>query len=224
MYVGVTLHYGDNQQRDLDLPCGIPVGELTLKLGALIQKESFPGPDDHSRSVMTKYVLKHREQDRVLDSALPLSQSGAADGDHLLLLQKAISKGYLSEEAYRRVSGPALVNRMGTVLSLGGSAVVIGRNGIDRVSKVIRVVEPAGGNEELMRTVSRQHALITRWRQEVLIQDLDSRSGSFLNGTEMVPFQQLNLFHGDRITLGSCRLIFIWDWQETVRENVEKRG
>ena len=54
----------------------------------------------------------------------------------------------------------------------------------------------------LEKGVSRRHAKITRQGEEILIEDLGSVNGTFLNGKRLTPYLQHPLTSGDEIQLG----------------------
>jgi len=54
--------------------------------------------------------------------------------------------------------------------------------------------------------VSRRHARLTRQSLTVMVQDLGSVNGTFLNGTRLVPFQPRVLRHDDELVLGRLAL------------------
>jgi hypothetical protein len=58
-------------------------------------------------------------------------------------------------------------------------------------------------------SVSRQHARITLAGGEILIEDLESRNHTELNGQRLVPRQQYSLHHGDVVKLGGVLLIYL---------------
>jgi pSer/pThr/pTyr-binding forkhead associated (FHA) protein len=54
--------------------------------------------------------------------------------------------------------------------------------------------------------VSRRHAVLHRVKRTIMITDLGSRNGTFLNGERLLPQQARIVRHGDQIQLG--RLMF----------------
>jgi predicted component of type VI protein secretion system len=63
------------------------------------------------------------------------------------------------------------------------------------------------------RTVSRHHAILSFVDERWLIEDRGSANGTFVNG-ERVPFGSAHpLRHGDRIGIGSSKLVFSWPAQ-----------
>jgi pSer/pThr/pTyr-binding forkhead associated (FHA) protein len=54
----------------------------------------------------------------------------------------------------------------------------------------------------LEKGVSRRHAKITRQGEEILIEDLGSVNGTFLNGQRLTPYLQHPLVSGDEVQLG----------------------
>ena len=92
------------------------------------------------------------------------------------------------EPALRVVSGPAA----GTEIPFEGNELVLGRG----------EVGPGGLSQD--PEVSRQHARIVRREGRFVLEDLDSRNGTFLNGWQ-IPAPQV-LSSGDRIEVGGSVL------------------
>jgi len=61
--------------------------------------------------------------------------------------------------------------------------------------------------------VSRRHAQITRGEGQVLVEDLGSSNGTFLNGVRLQPGLQHPLQHQDELRFGSLRFQY---WQKEV--------
>lgn len=59
--------------------------------------------------------------------------------------------------------------------------------------------------------VSRRHAQITRSEGQVLLEDLSSSNGTFLNGVRLQPGLQHPLTHQDEVRFGSLRFQY---WKE----------
>jgi transcriptional regulator with GAF, ATPase, and Fis domain len=87
----------------------------------------------------------------------------------------------------------------GNVLLLTGKEISIGRD----PSNVICVDS---------RSVSRRHCLIIRSEDEVLIQDLESLNGTFVND---VPVKERKLGKGDKIAIGDSVFLLVSDDEET---------
>ncbi len=54
--------------------------------------------------------------------------------------------------------------------------------------------------------VSRQHAIVSARNSRMMIRDLNSANGTFLNGGRLEPGQEYRLHHGDTIGLGKMQL------------------
>jgi len=54
--------------------------------------------------------------------------------------------------------------------------------------------------------VSRRHAKLTRQSATIMVQDLDSVNGTYLNGENLLPFQARGLRNEDEIQLGHMQL------------------
>lgn len=54
--------------------------------------------------------------------------------------------------------------------------------------------------------ISRRHAKITRQGEEIMIEDLGSVNGTFLNGKRLTPYLQHPLASGDEIRLGQLSM------------------
>ncbi len=60
------------------------------------------------------------------------------------------------------------------------------------------------------RYVSRKHCAFIHKRQSLLIQDLGSRTGTYVNGERIEPSVALPLKDGDRIRVGKTRLLYLY--------------
>lgn len=58
--------------------------------------------------------------------------------------------------------------------------------------------------------VSRRHAMIIKHNVTLLIQDLRSSNGTFLNGDQLIPHQPMVLRHDDLLQLGKLQLRVIF--------------
>lgn len=101
------------------------------------------------------------------------------------------------------VSGPLKES----IFPLSGAAIPIGRDSSNKLA----ISDPA---------LSRRHCLIYREENEYKIRDLESRNGTFVNGTAIrdVPLQ-----HGDQISVGDSVFILLLrdDTAEPARASVE---
>jgi Nif-specific regulatory protein len=89
------------------------------------------------------------------------------------------------------ISGPAI----GTTFALGNDEVSIGR-------------EPSNAICVNDHSVSRRHCLIKREGESFRIIDLESYNGTFVNE---VPIGEHSLSHGDQISVGTVRFVFLID-------------
>lgn len=58
--------------------------------------------------------------------------------------------------------------------------------------------------------VSRLHAALKKKNQQVVILDLGSANGTYLNGMRLTPEKEYPLQHGNIISLGKLKLQFLW--------------
>jgi serine/threonine-protein kinase len=95
----------------------------------------------------------------------------------------------------------------GAVSFIAASNVVLGRNSSAHV--VVRCVPDNAENDVRSHTVSRQHAQL-EWRGgRAVLNDLGSRSGTFVKGRAVTPNEPVELQNGDEIALGPhVRLAF----------------
>lgn len=63
--------------------------------------------------------------------------------------------------------------------------------------------------------VSRHHLKIQRVGDQILAVDLDSGNHSYLNNTEMVPYQEYVLTHNDHLTLGRLYMNVLFSLPQT---------
>lgn len=89
-----------------------------------------------------------------------------------------------------------------TVLLEGRPEYVIGREGADNETPDVNL-GPHGGRE---RGVSRRHALLRVDRRQLLLTDLESANGTWLNGSQIAPHEPARLESGDQLRLGKFNL------------------
>jgi hypothetical protein len=58
------------------------------------------------------------------------------------------------------------------------------------------------------KSISREHALITRVNRRWFVEDRGSYNGTLLNGTRIPPGSLLPLRHGDRVSIGPLTMIY----------------
>jgi hypothetical protein len=214
MYVGITLRI-NHEQRDLDLPACVPVSVLVDKLVSFFI-QSAPG------SGLVKYVLIHQEGNRIMNTAESLSQSEIVDGDHLNLVSRIIPPGFLTIDDYLEISGPALVCNSGAVASLDRKTVVLGSGDFDRPLSLRGCFIDVGNLDPVHADcVSKTHALIIRNGSAAWILDLGGGNGSHINRERLPGMQRISLIHGDVLTLGKCKLLFVWDYQGVEFEHIK---
>jgi len=63
----------------------------------------------------------------------------------------------------------------------------------------------------LEKGVSRRHAKITHHDDELTIEDIGSVNGTFLNGDQLTPYQQVPINSGDVLQLGALALQVYFD-------------
>ncbi|MEL6309044.1 MAG: FHA domain-containing protein, partial [Chloroflexota bacterium] len=98
-----------------------------------------------------------------------------------------------------RVSGTSSILN----LNAGRQPVVLGRTATNGTSAPDVDLSPFGA---FRQGVSRQHASISANRDFVLLTDLNSSNGTFINGMRLPAAQPVPLQHGDVITLGDFKL------------------
>lgn len=81
--------------------------------------------------------------------------------------------------------------------------VIIGRSDTRFNNKPDIDLEP---HEAYQQGVSRRHALLTLRHSRVVLRDLESSNGTFINGRRLAPDQDYRLEHGDTLTIGKLAL------------------
>lgn len=81
----------------------------------------------------------------------------------------------------------------GTVFSIPDTPAIIGRES----AATLCIPDPS---------VSRRHSQIEREGDQIVLSDLDSLNGTFVND---VPVRRRPLEHGDRVRIGDCRFLFL---------------
>jgi len=123
-----------------------------------------------------------------------------------------ISTGKLRETSQTIASGPTTENlRTGQIALIlpgqsvvleGKSQYVLGREGLENEPPDVNL-SAYGGRE---KGVSRKHALLRVDRRQLLLIDLGSSNGTWLNGAQLTANQPIRLESGDEIRLGKLPL------------------
>ncbi len=66
------------------------------------------------------------------------------------------------------------------------------------------------GDLPMAGSVSRRHARLVRGGQEVLLEDLGSANGTYVNGERLIQGVQKPVFENDEIRFGAERFVFHW--------------
>ncbi len=66
------------------------------------------------------------------------------------------------------------------------------------------------GSLPLAGSISRRHARLVRGGEEVLLEDLGSANGTFVNGERLVQGVQKPVFENDEVRFGAERFLFHW--------------
>jgi CheY-like chemotaxis protein len=72
--------------------------------------------------------------------------------------------------------------------------------------------------------VSRQHASISATRDFVLLTDLGSSNGTYINGMRLTAHQAVPLKHGDTVMLGDLQLQLLFNVMSTIADNKTANG
>jgi len=94
-------------------------------------------------------------------------------------------------------------------LTLGERPFYIGRYDI---SKGYKQCDYEFGQDT--RAVSRRHAAFERFSYGYAVVDLNSRAGTFVNGTRINPGEQFRIKQGDRISFGNAGADYIFKVEE----------
>lgn len=71
------------------------------------------------------------------------------------------------------------------------------------------------GDLPLAGSISRRHARLVRGGEEILLEDLGSANGTFVNGERLLQGVQKPVFENDEIRFGAERFIFHWRRRST---------
>jgi len=105
-----------------------------------------------------------------------------------------------------------------------GIFIVRDRNGVRRVPVVGQMtIGRSQGNDLVLNSmfISRRHARVWRQGERVIIEDLSSTNGTFVNGQRLTHARFLH--HNDVIMMGDGRLIFVCQWDRS-REPTPPQG
>ena len=99
----------------------------------------------------------------------------------------------------------------GTCVSLVLRRPLILGRGTSEVEKVLDLTE----FNALQHGVSRQHCMIQRRGLHLVVTDLDSTNGTYLNDQLLLPQREYVVAHGDRLILGTLHILVVFSMRGT---------
>lgn len=159
-----------------------------------------PGLPLEIEQVLLKTLAKERQEryDTVTNLVKAFQQACKADINHTTGAAPSIKIG---------AGTASLLAENGKSISLGSGKVVLGRN-----SATKNIQNDVDLSEfDIKKIVSRRHAMVQYQRGEFLLYDLNSRNGTFVNGSRISPREPFKLRPGDIVEFGpgGAKFVFV---------------
>ncbi len=139
------------------------------------------------------YLLRHKNRDTVPLDIVDISWIGKRTNGH----RGAAS--FQAETPFPVVCLKIEGEKREIELTLN-RVIILGR--MDPALNIFPEIDLSYDDDYLAKFVSRRHASISRKDKEVLVEDLASANGTFLNGKRLIPFLPETLDDGDILQLG----------------------
>jgi uncharacterized ubiquitin-like protein YukD len=205
--VVVSVQYSGGLRRDLELPVNIPVATLAANIAQAIHSI------DEGQDVRAfKCMLRRMGTGEVLKRDRSLADYAIVHGEILELIQQALPTRAIEIEDQPRFNGPGFLDSSGLVFELAARKVLVGRANpktgeLDSAVHLdLTTVDTVGAP-----SVSERQAEIALHGDQFLIRDLSSGGGTVVNLKPLVNNQPVVLRHGDHVSFGDVKLVFVWD-------------
>lgn len=205
--VVVSVQYSGGLHRDLELPVNIPVATLAANIAQALHSLS---DGDDGRAI--KCLLRRLETAEVLKRDRSLADYAIVHGEILELIQQALPTRAVDIEDQPRFNGPGFLDSSGLVFKLSDRRVLVGRSNSKTgeldpgVNLDLTAVDTLG-----VPTVAERQAAIRFHSDHFIIRNLSGQSGTVVNLKALEPNQTAELRHGDHVSFGDVKLVFVWD-------------
>ncbi len=95
--------------------------------------------------------------------------------------------------------------------------IILGRQGSKSSQEAVFDLTPYGADT---RGVSRVHARVYSDGNQLLVEDMNSRNGTFINSKKLPPFEAHPIAHGDRLRLGNMVTVVITLNEESIGKSI----
>lgn len=211
--VVVSVQYAGGLRRDLELPVNIPVATLAVNIAQAIHSID---EDLDARAI--KCMLRRLQTGEVLKRDRSLADYAIVHGEILELIQQALPTRTVVIEAQSRFYGPGFIDSSGLVFELTQKYMLVGR-----ACPTTGNLDP-GVNLDLTEvdtlsapSVMERQAEITFQTDQFFLRDLTGEEGTAVNLKKLKPNQPVALQHGDHVSFGDVKLVFVWDGRNPPR-------
>lgn len=174
-----TIHYRDDQSRDLILPDHIPTFQLVNSIAKALRIHV-------SDKIFFEIAIRENNAIRRIPGSRTLQQAFVVNGMNLQLMEEKRTTG----------KSGVLVADSGMAFLLRDTTLVGRLTKNSHVDIDLTVMDT-------QKSVSRQHAVVTKSSQNYLLQDSGSRNGTFVNEVLIAPGKTHSLIAGDEVCFGS---------------------
>lgn len=205
--VVVTVQYAGGLRRDIELPVNVAVGTLAASIAQAIHSI-----DTDVDQPAYKCLLKRPESGEVLKRECSLADCNVVHGEILELIQQALPGRTLAGEEQSRFAGPGFIDSSGLIFKINTSRVLVGRTNPDTgdldpsvsldLTKVDALETP---------TIAERQAEIHFQSDQFLMRDISGCGRTIVNLKPLEPDQAVALRHGDHVSFGDAKLVFVWD-------------
>jgi uncharacterized ubiquitin-like protein YukD len=205
--VVVSVQYAGGLHRDFELPVDVPVGTLANHIAQAIHSiDEIENPQD------VRCMLKRVDKDDVFKREKTLAEYAVVHGEILELIQQASLRNTVTVDEQFRFNGPGFVDSTGLIFKIEKRHVVVGR--------FKSATDDSGPHMELDLTqvdtvgapsIAERQAEIRFQSDQFLIKEIAEGGGTIVNLKQLEPHHPVVLRHGDHVSFGDVKLVFVWD-------------
>lgn len=205
--VVVSVQYAGGLRRDLELPVNVPVSTLAVNIAQAIHSI-----DENEDARAFKCMLKRLDTGEVLKRERSLADYAVVHGEIIELIRQALPTRVLEVDEQPRFNGPGFIDSSGMIFNIDERRVLIGRSNpaIGDLDPDIKLDLTEIDTVEAP-SVSEKQAEIRFQSDQFLLRDLSGQGRTIVNLKRLEPNQSVVLNHGDHVSFGDVKLVFVWD-------------
>jgi uncharacterized ubiquitin-like protein YukD len=205
--VVVSVQYAGGLQRDLELPVDVPVATLAVNVAQAIQSIS-----DEEDVRGFKCMLRRLGTGEVLKREHSLSDYAVMHGETLELIRQALPTRAVEVDEQPRFKGPGFIDSTGLRFKIEENRILVGRANPDSgdLDPCVGLDLTAVDTVEAPSICERQ-AEIRFHADHFFLRDIAGQGGTIVNLKQLEPNKPVKLRHGDHVSFGDVKLVFVWD-------------